>query len=191
MIASNDTVVRNNTLTLENVNNKGSGRAYGFEMLFKFDSSQWKGWIAYTYSKSTRISPPAPETLFEYDQTHSLNLIFSKPFGKNWTLASRYRFTTGNPFTPVVSGVLDSDSDVYIPIRGGIYSRRYNNFKQLDLRLDKKWIGDEQIWSLYLDIQNILNQPNSENLVYSYNYQKSETLRGLPLIPTLGVKGEF
>jgi hypothetical protein len=191
VIPSSALVTRDGVLTLENVNNNGTGKAYGVETLFKYDSTAWTGWIGYTYSKSTRTSPPKAETLFEYDQTHSLNLIASMPFGNNWTVASRYRYTTGSPYTPVVSGVFDSDSDVYLPIRGKIYSERYNNFSQLDLRFDKKWISDEEIWSVYIDIQNVLNTSNSETIQYSYDYKQKGSISGLPIMPSIGLKGEF
>lgn len=188
---SSATIMRDGALTLENYNNSGSGKAYGVETLFKYDSSDWSGWLAYTYARSTRTFPPREETLFEYDQTHNFNLILTKPLGNNWVVASRLRYTTGSPYTPVVGGVMDSDSDVYLPIRGGIYTSRYDNFSQLDLRLDKKWITDEEIWSIYLDIQNILNQKNSETIQYSYDYKQKGSISGLPILPSIGLKGEF
>jgi hypothetical protein len=188
---SSDFVMRDGILVAENFSNKGSGKAYGLESLVRYESKDWTGWIGYTYSKSTRVNPPASERVFEYDQTHSLNLIGSKEFSNNWSVSGRYRFTTGSPYTPVVDAVLDSDSDTYVPIRGGIYSKRYKNFSQLDLRFDKKWIQDEEIWSLYIDIQNVLNTINSENIQYSYDYKKTAPVSGLPVIPTLGLKGEF
>lgn len=54
---------------------------------------------------------------------------------------------TGNPYTPIVGGTFDSDNDVYLPQRGSFYSERYKDFYQADLRFDKKWIYDEEIWS--------------------------------------------
>lgn len=191
IIPSSAMVMRDGVMTLENNNNNGTGKAYGVETLFKYDSSDWTGWIAYTYSRSTRTSPPKAETLFEYDQTHNINLIASKPLTNNWVVASRLRFTTGSPYTPVVDGVFDADSDVYLPVRGEIYSKRYDNFSQLDLRFDKKWISDEEIWSVYIDIQNVLNQKNVETVQYSYNYREKGSVSGLPIVPSIGLKGEF
>lgn len=188
---SSATVMRDGVLTSENYNNRGSGKAYGVETLFKYDSSNWSGWLAYTYSRSTRTFPPRKETLFEYDQTHNINLIFTKPLGNHWVAASRFRYTTGSPYTPVIRGVMDSDSDAYLPIRGGIYSTRYDHFSQLDLRFDKKWILDNEIWSLYIDIQNVLNQKNTETVQYSYDYKQKGSVSGLPIVPSIGLKGEF
>lgn len=188
---SNTLVTRDGVLSLENYNNSGSGKAYGAETLFKYEGHDWSGWLAYTYSRSTRVFPPKEETLFEFDQTHNLNFILTKPLSNHWVVAARLRYTTGSPYTPVVGGVLDSDSDVYMPIRGGFYSQRYRPFSQLDLRFDKKWISNEDIWSLYIDIQNVLNQKNTESIQYSYDYKEQGSVSGLPILPSIGLKGEF
>jgi hypothetical protein len=45
--------------------------------------------------------------------------------------------------------------------------------------------------SLYLDIQNVYNYQATEFLLWNFNYTKSTTLNGLPIIPSIGIKGEF
>jgi hypothetical protein len=111
--------------------------------------------------------------------------------GSNWTLSTRIRYTTGNAYTPILGGVFDSDDDVFRPIQGGLNSDRYPPFFTWDVRADKKWIYDTWILSLYLDVQNLLNRKNVETINYSYDYAQKEEVRLLPLIPTLGLKGEF
>jgi hypothetical protein len=59
------------------------------------------------------------------------------------------------------------------------------------MRIDKKLILDQSIWTFYLDIQNVLNIKNSEGLQYSYDYATKEDVMGLPLLPSIGVRGEF
>jgi hypothetical protein len=98
---------------------------------------------------------------------------------------------TGNPLTPITGGIFDSDNDVYIPVRGHYFSTRLSPFFQWDVRLDKKWIYDTWILSLYLDIQNATNRMNTENLVYSTDYSQSAKASGLPLVPIFGLQGEF
>jgi hypothetical protein len=61
----------------------------------------------------------------------------------------------------------------------------------LDLRIDKKLISDQEIWTFYLDIQNVLNTKNSEGVQYSYDYSSKQDVQGLPIIPAIGVRGEF
>jgi hypothetical protein len=106
-------------------------------------------------------------------------------------ISSRLRYVTGNPYTPVVSASFDANNDVYIPKRGPIYSERMRDFNQLDLRIDKKWIGNQSISSMYIDIQNVLNQANPESIRYAYDYSTSQTVDGLPLLAAIGIKMEF
>ncbi|MFN8370555.1 MAG: hypothetical protein U0T83_08035, partial [Bacteriovoracaceae bacterium] len=72
-----------------------------------------------------------------------------------------------------------------------IYSERFDHFKQLDIRIDRKFVYDTWILSGYLDIQNVTNSKNSSNIQYSYDYTQNQKVRGLPILPTLGLKGEF
>ncbi len=191
VISSSNLANRDGSLIPEVYNNDGRGKAHGVELLLKAEFAPYSGWIAYTLSKSTRWDPNNSEYNFQYDQTHNLNLVGAIDFGKNWKVSGRFRFVTGNPITPVVGATFDADNDVYIPRRGAIYSERVGNFSQLDVRIDKKFVGDRELWSLYLDIQNLLNAKNPENIRYAYDYRQQENIAGLPIIPSFGLRGEF
>lgn len=191
VIQSANTVLRDGVNVFEVVNNDGSGRAYGGEFSIKNSTEQISTSLSYTYTKSLRTDPIQGEYRFEYDQTHNLNLISSYDFLNQWKLSARYRFVTGNPFTPVIGATYDADNETYFPVRGDIYSERNRDFQQLDLRVDKKFILDREIWSIYLDVQNILNIKNPEGFQYSYDYSQRIEVMGLPVIPALGLRGEF
>lgn len=184
-------VLRDGVLVNENYNNDGGGRSYGIENQLKWTDPYWDVWVSYTWSESFRWNKNIPKYKHAYDQTHNLNILTSKKLDNNWKVASRFRYVTGNPVTPVVASTFDADNDVYIPTRGGLYSERYKDFYQLDLRIDKKWVSDQEIWTLYLDIQNVLNTKNPESIEYSYNYSQKDYISGLPFLPAFGVKGEF
>ncbi len=83
------------------------------------------------------------------------------------------------------------DNDSYVPVRGPLFSERVEPFYQLDIRIDKKWIYDTWMFSIYLDIQNATNRKNVESFGYSYDFSQRQDVTGLPIFPTLGVKGEF
>lgn len=191
VIPSSALVTRNGVQTFEVYNNDGQGRAYGLEVLYKYKQENWQATLAYTYSKSLRSNPKQQEYNFEYDQTHNFNLISSYEFKNNWKISGRYRYVTGNPYTPITGGIYDADNESYYAIRGSIYSERNKAFQQLDLRLDKKFIYDQSVWSYYLDIQNVLNTKNPEGILYSYHYASKQEITGLPFLPALGVRGEF
>jgi hypothetical protein len=170
--------------------NNGTGKIYGMEWLVKLKNEEWTGQMVYTLLKSLRSTPTYKNKPSQYDQTHNLNFILSYQVN-NWLYSTRFRLVTGNPYTPVVGSVFDSDNDVFLPTRGDIYSQRFDLFNQLDIRIERKFIYDEWILTAYLDIQNVMNQENSSNIQYSYDYKESEKIRGLPIAPTFGVKGEF
>jgi hypothetical protein len=171
--------------------NLGEGKAFGWENSFKYALEPWNFWLSYTLSRSERSDPTHPAYLYQYDQTHFLTLIAGVNLKRNWRISSRFRYVTG-PLETVPTGAAgDLDHDVFIPIRGSLYNVRLNAFTMLDLRIDKRWIYDHWTLSLYLDIQNALNRQNTEGLQYSYDYKTTETVKGTPILPTFGLKGEF
>jgi len=175
---------------VKNYSNNGTGKIMGGEVQAKYKYNEWSSQLVYTYLQSERRIPGFGTRPSEFDQTHNLNLIGSLDSNK-WTYSARFRFVTGNPYTPVNGSTYDSDNDVYIPIRGPIYSERFDAFNQLDIRIDRKFIYDKWILTAYLDIQNLYNSKNSQNIEYSYDYAENKKVRGLPILPTFGLKGEF
>jgi len=174
----------------KNYANTGTGQIYGAEVQAKYRKNEWSSQLVYTHLKSERRIPGFGTRPSEFDQTHNLNLIGSYNL-ERWTYSARFRFVTGNPYTPVSGASYDSDNDVFIPQRGRIYSERFDAFNQLDIRIDRKFIYDTWILTAYLDIQNVYNAANSQNIEYSYDYSQNKKIRGLPILPTFGVKGEF
>lgn len=190
VIPSTTVSTTNGKLVPENYNNNGMGQVYGAQTQVRFDREPYALSIAYTLSRSTRWQPGRDEYPFSYDQTHLLGVIGSVNVG-NWKFSSRFRYSTGNPTTPVTGATFDADNDVFIPRRGAFYSERLSPFAQLDIRIDKKWVYDAWILSIYLDIQNVTNRKNSESIIYSYDYTQTSSINGFPILPTFGVKGEF
>jgi hypothetical protein len=64
-------------------------------------------------------------------------------------------------------------------------------FHQLDIRVDKAW--QFKAWKLgaYLDVQNVYNHGNVEGVSYNYNSTRSTFATGLPILPSLGLRGEL
>jgi hypothetical protein len=177
----------------ENYENLGTGKVYGMEALlrYRFDG-RFFGWMAYTLSRSTRTEGPGePERLFEYDQTHNLTILGSYLLGRGWTLGSKFRYTTGTLYTPCVGGVLNAAAGSYACVSAETFSERLPAFHQLDVRVDKKWSFDTWALTAYLDLQNVYNRANPAAIDYNYNYTQSTTLSGLPILPNIGVRGEF
>jgi TonB family protein len=173
--------------------NDGRGRAYGGEILVR--QQLWKnffGWAAYTLSKSERQDHPGEAWHdYLYDQTHILTLLASYVLPRGFQVGARFRYVTGDPYTPVVGAYFDSNIDTYTPIYGAPFSARNPAFTQLDLRVDKVWTFDRWRFSVYLDVQNVTRATNAEALRYSFDYTVSRPLAGLPLLPIAGIRGDF
>lgn len=173
-------------------NNAGEGRSYGMELLVRhYSENNFFGWLAYTLSRAERRDPDGGWRPFQYDQTHNLTLVGGYELPKNWEISARFRLTTGNPRTPVVGSVYNADTDDYSPVSGETYSDRLGTFHQLDLRVDKTWVFNTWKFGAFLDVINAYNANNPEGTRYNYDYSESAPVRGLPIIPTLGMNAEF
>jgi TonB family protein len=176
-----------------NYDNGAVGRVVGLEVSAKHDfHDNLFAWVTYTLSKSERKDPGRTDyRLFDHDQTHILTVISSYRLPKNWEIGTRFRYVTGQLYTPVSRAVFDSDADTYSPINAPVNSARIDAFHQLDIRIDKRWIYETWMLDAYLDIQNVYSQKNVTGVEYSYDYSKKVPQVGLPIIPVLGLRGEF
>lgn len=173
--------------------NAGTGRAYGLEAVARHDFSRnLSGWLAYTLSRSERRDSGEPRhRLFDFDQTHIFTLIANYLLPRNWSVGTRLRLVSGNPMTPVVGSVFNAGRDRYEAVYGSVNSSRNPMFNQLDVRVDKRWIFQRWMLSVYLEIWNVYNRRNAEGLQYNFNYRQTAQQQGLPLLTILGVRGEF
>jgi hypothetical protein len=72
-----------------------------------------------------------------------------------------------------------------------VNSGRIDAFHQLDVRIDKRWVFEKWMLNAYLDIQNVYNRANADGVRYNYDFSESEAEQALPIIPVLGLRGEF
>lgn len=188
-----DLVGREPLLSDPPLGNDGVGRVFGGQVLLR--QPLWHhfyGWISYTVSRSERRDHPgAPWRPFQYDQTHILTLLGSYQLPHGFQVGLRFRYVTGNPYTPVASTFYDVNSSSYIPSFGAPYSGRLPSFHQLDLRVDKTVAFNHWRLVAYADIQNVYNATSAEGVVYSYDYKKKTYLSGIPILPLIGLRGEY
>jgi TonB family protein len=175
--------------------NEGTGRIYGLELLVRARAGdRASGWLAYTFQRSFRSDGfGKPERPFDFDQPHILTLVANYTFSPRWSAGTRFRFVSGNPETPVVApySVFDAASGVYVPIYDAPNSSRASSFAQLDVRVDRTWTYRTWKLSAFVDVQNVTNRGNEEGTLYNYDYSRSDKLTGLPILPILGVEGQW
>ena len=172
---------------------KGYGRAYGGEVLLRVRPTRYfVGWIAYSLTRFERDYfggvqfAPGP-----LDQPHNLIVVGSFKLPWDLSLGLRFRYASGPLITPVLGSLFDTNGNYTVPLPGLPWSQRLPDFFQLDARLDKRFVFDAWTLVVYLDVQNVTNQANPEALFYNHNYTQSAFVTGIPILPTLGLRGEW
>lgn len=181
-------------LVVSGQRNSGEGRAWGSETLLRFRGHpRYFGWIAYTLSRSERRDSSSESwRLFQYDQTHDLTVVGSYDLGRGYRLGGRFRLVSGSLYTPNVGGGFDASAGSYHPAsEEPPFGSRLPLFHQLDLRLDKTWAFAGWKLTAYADVQNVYNHRAIEQVDYNYNYTTSTYARGLPILPSIGLRGEI
>jgi len=171
---------------------RGTGRIRGLEVFARWERAPMVVQLAYTYSRSLRRDAPSdPERPFDYDQPHLASAALLATLPDDWSAGATFRYASGRPRTPVRTAVYDARLDVYVPIPGEPQSERDPAFHRLDLRVEKRFRRPRGVLRLYLDVQNVYNRGNAEGFRYSYDYRERAVVRGLPILPSLGVGGSF
>ena len=171
--------------------NDGIGRIYGLEVSGRKQAKgRWFGFLSYTLMRSERKDHDEPWRLFNFDQTHIFSLAGTLRLPRGWEVGGTMRVVTGNPDTPIIGASYDQDVGSYTPENGRFNSRRTPAFHRLDLRTEKKWTFDSWRLAFYLDVQNVYNRRHPEGTSYSFNYKERAAIKGLPIIPIIGVRGE-
>lgn len=176
----------------------------GVELLFRFATSKLGyGWVSYTLARhEMRDGAAAFAVGYPYaaegDTTHLLAFVGQTKLPWGFRLGGRYRIASGMPHRPVVGGLFDADAGRYLPVYAAKGSARFETFQALDLRVDWSTLLPWLELTLYADLVNVhsvldpvLGNNATEALVYTSDYSSANEVKGLPLIPTVGVKATF
>jgi TonB family protein len=174
--------------------NYGKGRIFGSELMLRYAADEkFFGWVSYTLSRSERTWVPGqPSHLFDLDQTHIFTALGSYAVGRGWELGLRFRYVTGNLYTPCSAAIFNAAGTNYTCIPAPVNSQRLPAFHQLDLRVDKKFVFSSFSLSAYLDLINVYNRKNPDTIQFNYDYSQSQPQSAsLPFVPSLGIRGEM
>ncbi len=171
----------------------GRGRAYGAELLLRHAlTKNFFGWIAYSLSRTERdFRGGTVYGLSSLDQPHNLVVVASYKLPLDFIVGVKLRYTSGPLNRPVVGAIYDANANYFFPLQDTQWSRRLPDFFQLDVRVDKRFVFRDWMFAVYLDVQNATYARNVEAVLNSYDYSQQAFLTGLPILPVLGLRGEF
>ena len=114
--------------------------------------------------------------------------MFNLDLKKGKQLAATFRFSTGKPYTRVVS--VNNFSGVYVPVYGEYMAERMPVYQRLDLKYSfpsKKTKGLEY----YLQTVNTFNCKNVNSYYYNQDYTERYEAVTLPFTVLGGIKYYF
>ena len=158
----------------------GQSRAYGLELLFRKNKGRFKGWFAYTLSKSeqqtkgrTALEPGINNGNWyntPYDKTHDISITSSYDLSERWNLNANFIFQTGQP-TTYPNGQYNYNG-LIVPTYEARNSSRLDAYHRFDVsgtytpksNKDRRWQG-EWVFSIY----NLYNRKNTQSLNFREN----------------------
>jgi hypothetical protein len=175
----------------ERVTSNGTGKAYGYELLFQQRLTRnFYGILAYTYYHSRFSGADSKQMLpSAWDNRHLLSFTGGYRFKRNWEVGLRFRYLGGAPYTPYdITRSLDNYPFTYEPVfdYARINSQRLQGFHAADLRIDKKFNFRRWTFDLYLDIQNAYNSQNPSVPGFTLQRNPDESIAtrtGEPYLP--------
>ncbi|WP_452232653.1 TonB-dependent receptor [Lacinutrix sp. MEBiC02595] len=165
---------------IEQVILNGKARAYGLEILFRKNEGRFKGWFAYTLSKSEQQTPgrTAVETGINngnwyntpYDKTHDVSITGSYDLNEKWTLNANFLLQSGQPVT-YPNGQYEYNG-VTIPSYTNRNEFRLPTYHRLDISANYTPKPDKQKgWQSYwvFGVYNMYNKRNAASISFREN----------------------
>ena len=173
--------------------NGASGSAYGSELLIKKEATEkLSGWLSLTLSRSERKNDLTGENFrFEYDQPISATLVANYKISSEWSWGSKWAYTSGRPYTPIVGTNGTYADGRPRPAYAGINSGTLPDYHRLDLRIDRHILYDTWKLNAYFELNNVYRRQNVVGYDYGPNYDKKEAIEPLVIPISFGVQGEF
>lgn len=163
----------------------GKGNSKGIEISAqkKLSDIPLYGIFSLTYSQTKFTALDGIERNGSYDQTWLINLSGGYKFDEKWETSFKFRFATGQPYTP-----FNSDGSQSII---NYNSSRVKDLHSLDLRVDRRWFFSNFTLITYLDVQNIYNNKNGGFIRWNAREKKEENGGSIGILPSIGVSLEF
>jgi hypothetical protein len=166
----------------------------------QLEAGRWGGWVAYTYTYSTRTGGQG--TYYPgQDRRNNLNILLSYRSSKRVLLSTRFLYASGTPYTDIEGQFLRWRYDISTrnwdnrvrqadlqPIAGDRNSFRLPPTQRLDFTVTRQFDKGVSI-TPFLSLINVYNARNV--FMYTFDYGASPPRRTaysqLPLLPTLGL----
>jgi hypothetical protein len=170
------------------------GEAYGVEIFLRhYMTKRFFGWVSYAYARSFRKYPDDGKWVpAGFDQPHIVNAVASYKLTNRWETGLKWRYNSGNPYTPYTGSIYVADKSIYFPITGERNSKRLTAQHRLDARIEYARPYDTWTMRYYLEVLNVYAAKNPADYADNYDYSQRTAFYIIPVpVPLLGVRAEF
>ena len=191
----------------EKIETNGKGLSYGIEFMAQKKTGRLTGWIAYTWSKTTRQFEninKGKEYNFRYDRPNDVSIVLNYAINKKWIFSANWVYSTGDALT-LAQGKYDMINNMYDPwtlqnifqTQAHIYAGR-NNFRgrsyhRLDIGFNytKKKKKGNAVWSF--SIYNAYNRMNPSYYMYGDDSDNNKLIMvtEFPFLPSVSYSFVF
>lgn len=166
---------------------EGDGRAYGVELSGRARPGQADLSAVYQYGRSEfREDRGDLFQPYRFDQPHRLLLLGTYRLPRQWTLASRFRYSSGFTLIGEVDTAFDILTQEEVPFEPD--TDRLDAFHSLDVKVSKRFLSRRWQLDTYLDIQNLYWRRVAEPVINGFDDSKPVYGFGLPMLPIFGIE---
>jgi outer membrane receptor protein involved in Fe transport len=170
------------------------GRALGLELSLRSVHARplfW--WASYTWSRAEDVFP-TQEVRRSWDQQHALNAGLGWET-ESWDLSVAGAWRSGRPTTALELATVDDETVVRADSRN---TRHLRTYADLDARVARKFrFGGGSSLTAFFELSNALNRRNECCTEFEVDDESGqpelilESIRSLPLLPSVGVVWRF
>ncbi len=170
---------------LDRLVSKGTGEARGVEFFVqkKLSDIPCYGTLSISYNESVFRGLDGIDRPNSFDQRWIVNVGGGYVFNEQWEISTKFRFSSGRPYTPVGPNGAQS---------AALYnSERVRANHGLDVRVDRRWLFETWTLITYIDIQNIYNRKPATIPRYDPRTGTLDETNSIGILPSIGVSAEF
>jgi hypothetical protein len=183
---------------LEPLDNTGTGRSYGIEVLIQkklTSTSPFYGLASFTFNRTEFEANDGTVRLGRFDTPFIATVAAGWRPSDEWELSGKIRASQGQPITQFIT-TDERAQETGFPV--GTYDFAYYNqggrlpfFYSVDVRADKRWFFSGWQLITYIDVQNVTGNKAVSGYQYNPNTGLVEEQRSIGVLPSIGINVEF
>ena len=172
------------------------GESKGIELLLEaLGDGRWSGWLAASYSQSSRYDPNTDQqSRYRMETPLVLSAVVNYQPGNNWQYAAVLTGRSGMLYSPIVGAKPNPHYDGYLlPVYGEFNSKRLPYYHRLDVEAKRSSSLFSYPAEFTFAIRNVLNQNNVSGYYLLHDQQEPDGYRinkdvDLGIFPYVGMK---